>query len=390
MIFAEIILFIAIIIVIYTYIGYGVILLIMNRLLKNIKVEHEAYNNNEFPTLTLLVAAYNEEDCIEEKILNSIALEYPKNLIKLLFITDGSTDNTNQIVKKYPKLIHLYEKGRNGKIAATKRAMKIVDSEVVVFSDANTTLNHDALLKIVAHYKDPKVGGVACEKKVRIQNADNASGAGEGFYWRYESFLKQQDSNFYSVVGAAGELFSIRTALFEEIPSDSIIEDFYMTMKIAQRGYVIKYEPQAYALEDPSISVAEEYKRKTRIAAGGIQSIIRLSSLLLPFKQPALTFLYISHRVLRWSLAPLLLLVILLLSAYLALEGSFFAQILILLQLFFYLLSFIGFILRNKKVKLKIFYIPFYFVFMNYAVYVGAMRYFMGNQSVVWEKSKRA
>jgi len=386
---AEFFLLISILMVFYTYIGYGVIVLIFNRLLNKNKVTHELDENQEFPTLTLLVAAYNEQDCIEEKILNSLSLDYPKDLIKFLFITDGSTDNTNQIIKNYPNIILLFENGRGGKIAATKRAMEYVDTDIVVFSDANTSVNSDALLKIIRHYTNPKVGGVACEKKVRVLKADSASGAGEGFYWRYESFLKQQDSNFYSVVGAAGELFSIRTELFEPIPSDSIIEDFYMTMKIAEKGYIIKYEPQAYAIEDPSFSVSEEYKRKTRIAAGGIQSIIRLSGLLNPFKLPALTFLYVSHRVLRWSLTPLLLLVIIVLSVLLAVKGSFLGQILLLSQILFYCLAFVGYVLRHKKVKAKIFYIPFYFTFMNYAVYVGAVRYFSGSQSVVWEKSKR-
>ncbi len=389
MVIAEIFLLIAIFIIFYSYAGYGFIVLILNWLL-NKKVTPKVDKKAKLPTLTLLVAAYNEQDCIEEKILNSLSLNYPKNLIKILFITDGSTDNTNQIIQKFPNIVLLFEKSRKGKISATKRAMEYVDSEIIVFSDANTTINSDALLKIVKHYNNPKVGGVACEKKVRVKDVDNASGAGEGFYWRYESFLKQQDSDFYSVVGAAGELFSIRTKLFEPIPSDSIIEDFYMTMKIAEKGYTIKYEPQAYAIEDPSFSVSEEYKRKTRIAAGGIQSIIRLWRLLIPFKQPALTFLYVSHRVLRWSLAPLLLLVIMVLSILLAVKENLFGQVILLLQIIFYVLAFVGYALRNKKVKAKLFYIPFYFSFMNYAVYVGAFRYFAGRQSVVWEKSKRA
>lgn len=389
MITTEIFLLIAILIIFYSYVGYGLIVFVLNKLLHKSKVTLEINKNTKLPSLTLLIAAYNEQDCIEEKTLNSLSLDYPKNLIKILFITDGSTDNTNKIVQKFPNIILLFESARNGKIAATKRAMEYVDSEIVVFSDANTTINNDALLKIVKHYQNPKVGGVACEKKVRVQKVDNASGAGEGFYWKYESFLKQQDSDFYSVVGAAGELFSIRTKLFEPIPSDSIIEDFFMTMKIAEKGYVIKYEPEAYAIEDPSFSVAEEYKRKTRIAAGGIQSIIRLKSLLNPFKQPALTFLYVSHRVLRWTLAPISLLVIVILSFILALKGSLIGQFLALTQILFYFLALVGFILRNKKVKAKVFYIPFYFTFMNYAVYVGAIRYFKGQQSVVWDKSKR-
>ena len=354
-------LLISIIIIFYTYLGYGVILLTINWLFKNNKVIDEVEDNEKFPTLTLIIAAYNEQDYIEEKILNSMYLEYPNNLIKIIVITDGSTDNTNEIVRQYPKILHLYQKSREGKIAATKRAMQYVDSDIVVFSDANTTINNDALINIVRHYRNPKVGGVACEKKVRVQDVDNASGAGEGFYWKYESFLKQQDSDFYSVVGAAGELFSIRTKLFEEIPSDSIIEDFYMTMKIAEKGYMIKYEPQAYAIENPSYSVGEEYKRKTRIAAGGIQSMLRLSGPINPFNNPALFFVYVSHRVLRWSLTPILLLVVFVLSVLSTIKGSMFGQVFLVAQLCFYLLAFIGFLLRNRKVKAKLFYIPFYF-----------------------------
>lgn len=389
MVAIEIFLLISIFIIFYTYAGYGLIVLVFNRLSNKNKVKLEDQSDIALPTVSLLVAAYNEEDCIEAKILNSLSLNYPKDKLKILIVTDGSSDNTNQIVQKFPNIVLLYEKERRGKIAATKRAMDYVDTQIVVFSDANTTINEDALLNIVKHYQDPKVGGIACEKKVRMQDEDNASGAGEGFYWKYESFLKQQDSNFYSVVGAAGELFSIRTELFEEIPSDSIIEDFYMTMKIAEKGYVIRYEPEAYAMEDPSFSVTEEYKRKTRISAGGIQSIIRLNGLLNPFKNPRLSFLYISHRALRWSLAPILLLVTLVLSAVLALNGNIGGQILLAAQVVFYVLAMIGFLLRNKKVKVKIFYIPFYFTFMNYAVYVGAFKYFRGQQSVIWEKARR-
>ena len=386
---SEIFLIVSIFIIFYTYAGYGLIVFIINYLFSKNKVKVKDQQNYNSPTLTLLVAAYNEEDCIEDKILNSLSLDYPKDLLQILIITDGSDDNTNDIIQKYPDIFHLYRRERKGKIAATKRAMMHVKTEIVVFSDANTTINKDALLTIVKHYQDPKVGGVACEKKVRVKDVDNASGAGEGFYWKYESFLKQQDSNFYSVVGAAGELFSIRTELFEPIPSDSIIEDFYMTMKIAEKGYVIRYEPKAYAMEDPSFSITEEYKRKTRIAAGGIQSIIRLAGLLNPFKNFPLSFLYVSHRALRWSLTPLLLLTTFVLSIILYLKGSWIGQVLTISQLVFYGFAFIGFLMRNRKVKTKIFYIPFYFVFMNYAVYLGAFKYFRGQQSVIWEKARR-
>lgn len=392
MLIIQILFWLLIFVVFYAYVGYGIVLLMLvklKRIFKNAPSPTLAPSDEDLPDVTLLVAAYNEEDYIEEKIQNSLALHYPNQKLNFLFITDGSDDNTPNIVKKYEAIQLMHEPARRGKIAAVERAMPFVETEIVVFTDANTMLNPDAIYNMVRHYADPKVGAIAGEKRIQVEEKDNASGAGEGFYWRYESKLKTWDSEWYSVVGAAGELFSIRKSLFEPVPSDTLIEDFYLTLSIAKKGYRVVYEPQAYALEGPSASVGDELKRKIRIAAGGIQAIVRLKGLLNVFKYGRLSFQYISHRVLRWTAAPIALPLILILNIMLAATGSIFYQGLLALQVLFYLLALAGYFLAQRDLKVKIFFIPYYFCMMNYAVYRGMIRYAKGSQSVLWEKAKR-
>src|SRR5687768_16989282 len=251
-------------IIFYTYAGYGLVIFILSKLrVKRKPINH--LQDNDLPPVTVLVAAYNEEQCIEDKIANTLNLNYPKDKLSILFVTDGSTDSTPLIVKKFHavKLFHDFQ--RKGKIHAVNRVMKFVTTPIVVFSDANTLLNADALKNIVRHYQDEQVGGVAGEKRIYKNDEDNASGAGEGFYWKYESFLKKKDAEVYSIVGAAGELFSVRTALYQEPAENIIIEDFVLSMNICAQGYRFMYEPDAYAMETASASVKEEWKRKVRI-----------------------------------------------------------------------------------------------------------------------------
>ncbi len=374
----------------YTYLGYGLVLFILVRL-KRLFVKPTSFDNaeNQLPDVTLLVAAYNEVDFIEEKISNSFSLAYPKGKLKLLFVTDGSDDGTPDLIKEYPQVQLMHQPERQGKIKAVHRAMEQVNTPIVVFTDANTLLNSDVILNIVRHYKDPKVGAVAGEKRILVDTKDKASSAGEGIYWKYESTLKTWDSELYSVVGAAGELFSIRRELYEIIPADTVIEDFYMTLRIASKGYVVRYEPEAYAMEKASFSVKEEMKRKIRIAAGGIQAIVRLAPLLNFFNYGILSFQYISHRVLRWTIAPLSLPILFICSLILSVYSSFYLYF-TLLQVAFYFFGILGGILASKKIKFKAFFVPFYFLVMNYSVFVGFNRYLKGNQSVLWEKAKRA
>lgn len=375
----------------YTFIGYGFLLFLMVKIKRLIKKPFIFSKESPLPTVTLLIAAFNEADIIKEKIENCLALDYPKEKIQIIFITDGSSDETPQIIAQFKDIQLLHQNIRAGKMAAIKRAIPFIKGEITVFTDANTFLNAPAIQELVKHYQNPKVGAVAGEKRILVDITADASAAGEGFYWKYESLLKKWDYELYSNVGAAGELFSIRTKLYQPIDSDTIIDDHMIAMRIAESGYLIAYEPKAYAVETASADSKEELKRKIRIAAGGIQSILRLKKAANPFHNPILSFQYISHRVLRWAITPWLMLLVFLLNGALWLQNLdvslykliFFAQVL------FYAASILGYFLESKKIKIKILFIPFYFSMMNYAAIAGTFRYFKGKQSAAWEKSKR-
>jgi len=347
-------------------------------------------SKEKFPGCTLVIAAYNEESIISEKIQNTLSLNYPEGKLEILFITDGSTDKTPETVKQYPDIKLMHQPERKGKVAALHRAVEQVKTEIIIFTDANTLLNKDALMNIAVHYADKQVGAVAGEKRVHSEERADAGTAGEGFYWKYESKLKKWDSELFSVVGAAGELFSVRRNLYQAVPEDTILDDFMISMLIALKGYRIIYEPRAYAVENASANIAEELKRKIRIAAGGIQSILRLKPLLNVFNFGILSFQYISHRVLRWTITPFLLILVLLLNILISLKSDEIIYDLLLAgHSIFYLLAFIGMIFEKRELRIKIFFIPYYFCVMNYAILAGIKRYIGSQQSAVWEKAMR-
>ncbi|SEN94406.1 Glycosyltransferase, catalytic subunit of cellulose synthase and poly-beta-1,6-N-acetylglucosamine synthase [Mucilaginibacter gossypiicola] len=388
----KIILAISLFIVFYTFAGYGIFLYLIIRIKRAFKGKKTLPSENldELPSCTLIIAAYDEEYFIEQKISNSLQLNYPEGKLKLLFVTDGSSDKTPDIIARYPQIQLLHRPERAGKIAAVHRAMEYVDTDAVVFTDANTFLNKDALIKICRHYSDATAGAIAGEKRVHIDENADASAAGEGFYWKYESALKKWDSELYSVVGAAGELFSVRRSLYQPVEPDTVLDDFMISMLIAAKGYRIIYEPDAYATETASENVSEELKRKVRIAAGGIQSILRLKKLFNPFPYPVLSFQYISHRVLRWTITPFLLILSFVLNIILALKpGETAMQALLLAQVLFYLLALLGLVMEKRQLRIKVLFIPYYFCVMNYAVLAGIIRYFSTKQSAVWEKVQR-
>ncbi|RZA00768.1 MAG: glycosyltransferase family 2 protein [Sphingobacteriaceae bacterium] len=385
----TVVFWISLFIVFYAFAGYGILLYLIIKIKRAVKGKPVLPDAINLPSCTLVVAAYNEERYIAEKIQNSLELTYPEGKLKFLFITDGSTDSTPGIVADYAQVKLMHSDVRSGKIAAVHRAMTWVDTEVVVFTDANTFLNKNAIVNICRHYADKKVGAVAGEKRVHIEENADAT-AGEGFYWKYESKLKAWDSELYSVVGAAGELFSIRRKLYVPVQPDTILDDFMISLLVTIDGYRVIYEPDAYATETASENVKEELKRKIRIAAGGIQSILRLTPLLNPFSNFILSFQYVSHRVLRWTVVPFLMILALLLNILIVAKGCCGIYLLLLIaQGGFYGMSLLGWILEAREIKVKIFFIPYYFCMMNYAVVRGIFRYAAGGQSAIWEKAKR-
>ena len=394
----EIIFWSALFMVFYTYLGYGIVLYALVKLKELFvkPVKRVLPPDSDLPEVTLFITAFNEEDVVDEKMENSLALDYPADKLRIIWVTDGSDDGTNDRLQTRwnGKVTVYFQPKRQGKTAAMTRGMTLVRTPLVVFTDANTMVNSEAIREIVLAFQNPKVGCVAGEKRIDVQTKDGAAAGGEGIYWKYESTLKALDSRLYSAVGAAGELFAVRRELFEEMKADTLLDDFILSLRIAMRGYTIAYCAAAYATESGSADMQEEEKRKVRIAAGGLQSIWRLRPLLNPFRYGLLNFQYVSHRVLRWSITPILLFLLLPLNVVLlftTVHPLFYAAILGL-QILFYLMGIWGYILSRRHIKNKILFIPYYFLFMNINVLRG-FRYLnkrKGNKSGTWEKARRA
>ncbi|MBS1603371.1 MAG: glycosyltransferase family 2 protein [Bacteroidetes bacterium] len=393
MLLFKILFWLGILTIVYSYAGYGLLvwfLLRAKKLAGRARPEIATPAPADLPSVTLIIAAYNEEDFIRQKIDNTLSLDYPHDKFRIIFITDGSSDATPRLAGGYDRITVLHRPERKGKVAAMHRAMQHVTTPIVIFSDANTLLNKESIYNIARHYQDPKTGGVAGEKKITETGTGKVAGIGEGIYWKYESFLKKMDAALYTVVGAAGELFSIRTELYEPVGDNVLLDDFVISLRVCQKGYRVHYEPGAYAMETPSASLKEERKRKIRISAGAFQSMGILIDLLNLFKYPILSFQYISHRVLRWTACPLLLPVVFIANLILVIEGGgVLYQLVMAGQILFYVAAMAGWLLANRNVKSKLLYVPYYFFFLNFSLYQGFFRHLKGRQSVLWDKARR-
>ncbi len=389
-------------IVFYTYVGYGILITLFVKIRGPlVSVLPPADDDSHLPMVTLVIAAYNEMNCLPVKLQNSRELDYPAEKLRLLFVTEGSADGSTAWLESLRddgdwQIGVLSGRERAGKVAAMNRAMQHVQTPIVVFSDANTQLNTRAVRNLVRHFLDKNVGAVAGEKRIEVLDSEAAAGSGEGLYWQYESYLKRKDAQLHTVVGAAGELFAVRTALYEPVEPDTLLDDFIISLRIAGKGYQVQYEPGAYALERPSFSIDEEKKRKVRIAAGGFQSIMRLLYLLNIARYGWLTFQYVSHRVLRWAVTPFCLPLIWLANLALILPVqpltplylfwiTFFVG-----QCLFYAAAWLGYRQEHRRLRVKALFVPFYFTFMNVCAILGFLRYWRGSTSGIWEKVRRA
>ena len=380
----------------YTFVGYSLVLFVLLKLKKLLFPNRFLKTDKTYePDVCLFVTAFNEKDYVHQKVENSFSLDYPKEKIQYVWVTDGSDDGTPNLLKKYDNLEVYHLNERRGKMHAMNRGVKFVKAPIIIFSDTNTILGKQSIREIVAKFSNEKTGCVAGEKRIVEKEADAAAGAGEGMYWKFESWIKNMDAELNSAVGAVGELFAIRTELFEDVETDTLLDDFIISLRIAQRGYHIAYTPNAYAEETASLNVKEELKRKIRIAAGGVQTIFRLKSLLNPFKYGLLSWQYFSHKVLRWTLAPISLVLLFFVNLFIVFQQNSWTEfqfytLFLYLQIFSYLLAAVGWFFENRKLRFKILFVPYYFVTINYASIRGIFRYFKGQQSVNWEKAKRA
>lgn len=387
---AAILFWAGVFLVFYTYLGYGILLWMLVKIREAVRPARQYDFPADPPEVTLLIAAYNEQEVVPVKMANCRALDYPSGKLRISWVTDGSTDRTAELLRAYDEVTVLHDARRGGKTAALNRALEHITTPLVVFTDANTMLNSGAIREIVRAFEDPRVGCVAGEKRV-AEAAQTGAAATEGVYWKYESKLKELDYRLHSAVGAAGELFAVRRGLWKTLPEDTLLDDFSASMLIAAEGYKIAYCKEAYALETPSADMREEGKRKQRIAAGGLQSVWRLRKLLNPFRYGVLWFQYVSHRVLRWTLTPLWLIALLPLNvALLWSEHPGLYAVLLTLQGAFYLAALAGWALERRGRRSRLVFIPYYFLFMNLNVFRGAWYLATHRGGGAWEKARRA
>lgn len=389
----KLIFWICLFLVFYTYIGYGLLLYVLLLLKRTFGRKPPVLTlpaDDQLPAVTLMICAFNEEEVIKEKMENIRQIDYPRDKFCVMWVTDGSTDRSNQLLSAYDDVTLVFSPERHGKAAAMQHGLQENKAEFVVFTDANTMLNTNSIREIVRLFMDERVGCVSGEKRVAARADGEVAAEGEGLYWRYESTLKRWDSELYSAMGAAGELFAVRMSHYRAAPSNALLDDFMISMLMVEDGHRIAYTSEAYAVEYGSANMHEESKRKRRIAAGGLQSIWWLRSLMNPLKYPVASFLFVSHRVLRWSVTPFAMLALIPLNVALILMGCGTVYTVIgVLQALFYAAAAMGWLLDKIGRKSKLLYVPYYFMFMNVNVFRGISYLTTHHTSGTWEKAKR-
>ena len=372
--------------VFYAYALYPLVIWVISRLFGSSRKPPEL-SDDELPTVTLLVAAYNEETVIAQRLENALKTDLPLGRFRIIVASDGSSDATAEIVRHFADrgVTLLDYKVRRGKASVLNAAMSEVTSDVVLLSDANTDFDPDAARKLVRWLKDPGVSAVCG----RLILTDAATGANaDGMYWKYETFLKKCEGRLGALLGSNGAIYAIRRAEYMPIPPSTIVDDFVIPLlgKIRTRGRIV-YESEAVAREETAADVAGEFKRRARIGAGGFQAIMLLWRLL-DVRYGWVAFTFFSHKILRW-LCPFMLLGMLLSSAALAFAGSRFFLAVLAAQAAFYLAWPLSAYLPARLARLAPLRLANMFTAMNLALLVGFWRWVRGRQKGVWERTAR-
>ena len=336
----------------------------------------------EPPSVAVIISAFNEEGCIRERIENLLSLNYPSRKIAFYIGTDGCSDNTEAIIREFDDdrvKPSFFEKNR-GKASVLNDLVELANEDILVFSDANTFFECSAVECLVRHFSDPTIGGVCGELNLV---SSESGGNLDGVYWKYERLLKFHESRIGGLLGANGAIYAIRKALYIEIPSDTIVDDFSIALNVSLAGKTVIYDADARAIEEVAPTHADEFGRRVRIGSGNFQSLFRYLGLLNPFKG-VLWWTYVSHKVLRW-VTPFFLLIAFLCTAFLSLHSVVFG-VLTLLQVVVYLLAFC---LRNKSPENKLLGLLVFWVMMNAALAKGAFKLASGRASGTWQSTKR-
>lgn len=390
----AILFWVSVLFILYTYIAYPLLIALIARFMP---LRSEGSVNPDL-LVTLLITAYNEEAVIEKKIENSLGLDYPRDKLQILVAADGSSDRTPEIVRKFSdRGVELtYTPQRDGKMAAINRAIPHSSGQIIVFSDANNMYDHDAIRKLVIPFSDPTVGATTGAKLI-IQDGRELSGT-EGIYWKYESWIKTNETFLGTCTSSVGEILAIRRELYVPPPNNIINDDYYIVIDLIKRGFRVFYVPEARSFEYISATARDEMVRRSRMNTGKFQAIF-MSHRLLPFDRPLLLWQIISHKYFR-AFLPFGFLVVLVTNIFLVLlhvdlPSSLFrmsmpyALIFLIMQSIFYLLAALGNFVKFSGLLGKLAYLPTYLVNSNLAILRGLHGFVTGKQTHIWDRVRR-
>ncbi len=366
-----------VILILITYPGYIVFLWVTSRLVRK-EVEKKSY----LPSVSLIIAAYNEEKVIGERLENSLKLDYPPDLLEIIVASDCSTDDTDRIVKGYQNrgvILSRLDK-RGGKTANQNAALKIARGEILVFSDASSFYQPDAIKMIVRSFNDPGVG-CAGGKLVFVSEKGKPLVEEKKYYTSFDQALKTHESEIHSIIGVNGPLYAVRKELCRPLPEE-LTSDLAVPLDVIRQRYRVVYEPEAVSLEEIAPSSKSEFRRKVRTVSAGMNAVYAYRSLLNPIRYFWPAFFLFGHKILRWFFF-IFLLGIFICSLFLASKSWFYAVILYF-QVIFYLFATIGALVKNRS-SMKSLTVPYYFCLYNLASLYGFVRFLFGEKKEVWE-----
>src|SRR5215831_1944616 len=367
----------------FIYVGYPALMFALSLILKR-----PVRRDDITPRVSVIIAAYNEERDIEAKLENTLALDYPRDRMEIIVASDCSTDRTDEIVRRFKKrgvILHRQPE-RFGKTVAQNRAVKVSSGEILVFSDATTMYEPDAVRKIVRSFADPEVGCVAGQL-IYVDASSSNVGKGCRSYWGYEKFLKRCESQVGSLIGVSGCLYAVRRICHARLASD-MIDDFAIATEIHLQGLRTVYEPEAIAVEDANRRARDEFRMRVRVIKQTMSALRRYRHALNPFRHKMFAFQMIAHKVLRY-LVPFMLIAALVASG-LASGYVEWLRLALLGQLALYGAAIAGWIGERLKIKLGALAIPYYFVLVNAASFVAFLKAIRGQTYVVWEPIRDA
>ena len=348
-------------------------------------------DSNFQPAISILIAVRNEEKVIRQRIENIAKLDYDENKIKLFVCSDSSTDKTNSILeelnKKYTWLNISFSQKRLGKAGILNSLIEDVDTDIVIFSDANTIFQKDAVKNLVREFADNKIGVVCGHLILTDDEVYQSESVEELKYWSFETQIKRAEGKLGILIGANGGIFAIRKSLYKKIPTQkAVTDDLYLSLFPMLEGYKVVFEDNAVAYESVGKNVSEEFSRKVRFSATNYQTLSFLKKLLF-LRRPLISYAFFSHKVIRWFL-PFILLFVLIDNIFIA-GKNMFVDVTLILQIVFYLLALLGYILSKMKLRFSLFSMPYFFVVTNIAIFKGFLNFITKKHSVIWEPTER-